>query len=728
MSRENRASDVPFSVVLHRSTAWIVFAVLVSAGTLRAQSDTQPPRLIGLTLAPGTVEVTNSSQIVTLQLHLQDDLSGIDSTSGNRVGVTLASPSGNQVVSGLSQPQGGVILDGVFQVPVSIPRYAEPGSWRITSVRLRDNAGNALVLDNAALVAAGLTNTVLVQDANPDTAPPVLQSLSLSPAGVDVSSAGQAITVDLVLTDDRSGIAPGLMSLDDFSMISPSGTQSRFLSVGQFQLLSGNSTSGTYRAIFIMPQYSEPGVWRVNSVRLRDNVGSQRLYDATSLAAFGISIQLYVASNPSDSQPPQLTGLTIRPSVINTASSGQNVQVEITATDDRSGVSFAPDTPFGSQAFGGFFRSPSGAQAVATDLSSGELVSGIPTNGTWRFTAAFPRFSEEGTWKTTVYLKDAVRNLSTYSPSQLASQGISADVIVIRPTLAPDGTISDPVAGGSVSDGVFGDRAKVIVPPRVLSQPTAIAIDVLGSPLAVPLPSGFSGAETYFVNIEFFPQPTFPLADPGLMIVLPLRNFISPDTATQLSRVNTATGSLVPPVNTSGNPVIGHVDSGGMTATFPGLSRFSTLVGLLPVTPANAQVVVVSVDHRIDRRSHVDIPVVIFSSPALDATQIDPSTLRFAGAPVHKDQHGHYRISTRDVNGDGLPDLIAHFRANQLHLSKGDAEALLDGRTFDNRVVHAVVSVQVHKGNKGNKGDKGDKDDKEHNGHKDHNRHKGHHG
>src|SRR6266567_1537117 len=182
MSRENRASDVPFSVVLHRSTAWIIFAVLVSAGTLQAQSDTQPPRLIGLTLDPGTV----------------------------------TSPSGNQVVSGLSQPQGGVILDGVFQVPVSIPRYAEPGSWRISSVRLRDNAGNSVSLDNAALVAAGLVNMVRVQDANPNTAPPVLQGVSLSPPGVDLSSAAQAITVDLVLTDDRSGVAPGLMSLDDF--------------------------------------------------------------------------------------------------------------------------------------------------------------------------------------------------------------------------------------------------------------------------------------------------------------------------------------------------------------------------------------------------------------------------------------------------------------------------------------------------------------------------------
>src|SRR5262249_25450411 len=145
----------------------------------------------------------------------------------------------------------------------------------------------------------------------------------------------------------------------------------------------------------------------------------------------------------------------------------------------------------------------------------------------------------------TVSLKDAVRNLNTYSPSQLASQGISADLIVTRPTLAVDGIVSDPVAGGSVSDIVFGGRAEGIGSPRVLSQPTAIAIDVLGSPLAAPLPSGFSGAETYFVNIAFFPQPTFPLPDPGLMIVLPLRNFINPGTTIQLFRVDTATGSLV---------------------------------------------------------------------------------------------------------------------------------------------------------------------------------------
>src|SRR5262245_24623356 len=116
MSPENRASQAPCSAKLHRSTAWIIFVLLLSAATLGAQSDTQPPRILSLTLDQENSDVTDSSQIITLQLHLQDDLSGIDGTSGNRVGVTLTSPSGNQVISGLSQQQTGVILDGIFRV------------------------------------------------------------------------------------------------------------------------------------------------------------------------------------------------------------------------------------------------------------------------------------------------------------------------------------------------------------------------------------------------------------------------------------------------------------------------------------------------------------------------------------------------------------------------------------------------------------------------------------
>ena len=272
-------------------------------------------------------------------------------------------------------------------------------------------------------------------------------------------------------------------------------------------------------------------------------------------------------------------------------------------------------------------------------------------------------------------------------------------MIVIRPTLQPDGTISDPAAGGSVSDNTFGDRARVIVPGRVLSQPTSISIDVLQSPLQVPLPAGFSGADTYFVNIDLLPVPSFPLQAPGLALVLPVRNYTTPGTAINLFRLDPSTGNLVAVLNTSGSPVVGYVDPGGLAATFVGVSRLSTLVGLLPVTEVTGEV---NVQIRVQRgaintRSHGNVPVVIFSSPTLDATKIDPSTLRFAGASVRTKPHGRFQISFSDQNGDGLRDLIAQFRANELHLKRGDRQAVLEGRTYDNRVIHGVASIRIVK-------------------------------
>src|SRR5262249_44829278 len=134
-----------------------------------------------------------------------------------------------------------------------------------TSLRLRDNAGNVLTLDNANLISAGFTTTVLVSDANPDMDPPQLLAVAFSLASIDVGAGSQSMTVSLVLRDDLSGVNQGSAGVDDFVMTSPSGKQSRRLSINQFQLISGSNTVGMYRAILTVPQYSEPGVWKVSA-------------------------------------------------------------------------------------------------------------------------------------------------------------------------------------------------------------------------------------------------------------------------------------------------------------------------------------------------------------------------------------------------------------------------------------------------------------------------------
>jgi hypothetical protein len=696
-----------FMFQLVRSTVLVIAIASFTAASLVAQSDTTPPKLLDLTFSPSTVDVTAAAQTITFSLHITDDLSGIDTTSGNRIAVTLISPSANQFVTGFASALAGIVLDATVQVPVSIPRFSEAGTWTVRSVRLRDKTGNQVSVGTSVLAAAGFPTTLTVIDANPDVEPPQCTAVTMSPSSVNVSSAAASITVDLALTDNVSGISQifnrisetGLTS--DFRLTSPSGNQRRFLTIRSFQLISGTITNGTWRATLDMPQYSEPGVWKLTSLTLQDEAGNAKFHSAAELAAFGSSIELTVASFPSDTTKPVLTGLTFTPSFINTSVGAQTVQVDISATDDLSGISFIADSRVNSFFFGASLRSPSGAQSVFTNSLFSPAtpqpppISGTPQSGTWRFNATFPQFSEEGTWKVQIDLKDVTRNLSRYLTADISALGLPSQLEVVRPSLQPDGTI-DPSVGGTIVDSTFGSRAELIIPAGVLFNSTTVAIDVFQSPLNLPIPTGFSTAETYFVNVQFTPQPTFPLPAPGITVVLPLRTYMIPGTAIDLYRVDPLTGNLEPSLDTSGNPVIGIVDAGGLTATFEHVAKFSTVVGL------QRDAVTVTVDVKpgetpnvINTKSKGTVPVAIFSTPTFDVTKVDPATLRFSGASVAKNTQGRWQVSTGDLDLDGREDLIVHFETQELLLNTTDAEGVVEGHTPDGRYFRGKDAVKI---------------------------------
>ena len=64
---------------------------------------------------------------------------------------------------------------------------------------------------------------------------------------------------------------------------------------------------------------------------------------------------------------------------------------------------------------------------------------------------------------------------------------------------------------------------------------------------------------------------------------------MTPGTTLDLFRVDPATGNLVPAIGVNGQPVIGTVNSDGLSATFNGVATLSIVVGLIPIAPvANA--------------------------------------------------------------------------------------------------------------------------------------------
>jgi hypothetical protein len=87
--------------------------------------------------------------------------------------------------------------------------------------------------------------------------------------------------------------------------------------------------------------------------------------------------------------------------------------------------------------------------------------------------------------------------------------------------------------------------------------------------------------------------------------------------------------------------------------------------------------------------------VAVHGSAAFDVAKVDAATLWFAGAPVALDAGGAPRASSSDVNGDGLPDLVASFETTSLELVVGDTEASLAGFTTAGRRFHGTDAVRV---------------------------------
>jgi YVTN family beta-propeller protein len=117
--------------------------------------------------------------------------------------------------------------------------------------------------------------------------------------------------------------------------------------------------------------------------------------------------------------------------------------------------------------------------------------------------------------------------------------------------------------------------------------------------------------------------------------------------------------------------------------------------------PEVAEVLQVAIDIRIKPGGHRNpinlkskgkVPVAILSDATFDAATVDPSTVVFAGASPRS-----IGTSLEDVSGDGLLDMVLHFRTQDLTLQPGDTEACLSGQTTNGQAFTGCDSVHIIK-------------------------------
>ena len=100
--------------------------------------------------------------------------------------------------------------------------------------------------------------------------------------------------------------------------------------------------------------------------------------------------------------------------------------------------------------------------------------------------------------------------------------------------------------------------------------------------------------------------------------------------------------------------------------------------------------------NRVNLCAKHGLPVAILSSESFDApAEVDPTTVSLEGAGVKLDKKGNPVAKTRDVNDDGLTDLVVKIVTEDLELESGDIEAKLTGQTFDGTPIEGTDTVQV---------------------------------
>lgn len=253
--------------------------------------DTSPPVLTDFSFTPLQVDVTSGPAVVMATFRITDNLSGLEHAIAD-----FRSPSGHQSRGALAlpPPDSGTVNDGLYQATMTVPEFAEAGTWTIHRVFLKDNVGNADSVGTSELEVLGFPTQLEVVSVE-DTSPPVLTDFSFSPSQVDVTAGSATVTVTFGFTDDLSGVGGG-----HAFFTSPSG---------QFLLAnaspppdSGTANDGVYEVTATIPQFAEAGTWIVDQVSLGDLAGNRILIRTPELQALGFPTDLEVFGE--ENRPP----------------------------------------------------------------------------------------------------------------------------------------------------------------------------------------------------------------------------------------------------------------------------------------------------------------------------------------------------------------------------------------------------------------------------------------
>jgi hypothetical protein len=128
--------------------------------------DAAAPQLVSMSISPTRVDTAGSSQEITVEVRVTDDLTGPAgpgyTSSPSQVRFTHG-PTGQNVTAMFESTSriSGDARDGIYRASMTLPMAAANGTWTATSFLLVDQVGNSRNLGTSDMATAGFPTTFI---------------------------------------------------------------------------------------------------------------------------------------------------------------------------------------------------------------------------------------------------------------------------------------------------------------------------------------------------------------------------------------------------------------------------------------------------------------------------------------------------------------------------------------------------------------------------------------
>jgi len=216
------------------------------------------------------------------------------------------------------------VSTGRFELTEELNQYAASGSYHVRAVRLLDNNGEELRLNEDQIKLLGFVTEYEFTNINEDNTAPSVSSLVASEWAF-TDSGQPTIEFEVTLFDDLSGVKDDVI----LELNSPTGSS--------LQVYGAKTGESAFRFSFILNQYVSSGNYVVNTIRIKDNAGNLN----HSEAWISNNLSPYTLTNPnSDSTQPSLTYSIIEPQ-FDELRDHPLIRILGKASDDTSGIQSA---------------------------------------------------------------------------------------------------------------------------------------------------------------------------------------------------------------------------------------------------------------------------------------------------------------------------------------------------------------------------------------------------